>query len=481
MKSSGCRNLDKFPELPKTIRQLYMKETAIENVPQSIEYLSNLKIFDLTMCKRLKSLATGICELKLLQRLDLFGCSELEYLPEILEPMVHLTVLTLAASGIRELPSSIENLTGIIVLDCARCENLEFVPNNIYNMRLETISFHCCAKLESLPPLSSTGLLLLTLLDLSYTSISEIPDWLFSLRVLRELHLCGTNISRVPESITFSLLRDLYVRDCKFLQFLPELPFSINLVDARGCTSLEMVSNSRLAFFVFFRRRFGIWDQGLGIAGDPFVTFLFYDCKKLNCKNMLTEFQIRALCNAVNFKERDNDNAVTICFPGNKVPNWFDYKNEGCSVNIKLPPNWYDTIFMVFCFCFVLAFKKNGTSVGNILDDDSWFELECEMCVKTNSGVRSLRKFPWHINSSGEVLDLNHVFMVTHSYVNNKLDISSATEISYDFRVIDSAEIQVERCGVRMVYLQDAVDFVTTHSSLLGKSNKPQRSRSKYH
>lgn len=254
------------------------------------------------MCKRLKSLATGICELKLLQRLDLFGCSELEYLPEILEPMVHLTVLTLAASGIRELPSSIENLTGIIVLDCARCENLEFVPNNIYNMRLETISFHCCAKLESLPPLSSTGLLLLTLLDLSYTSISEIPDWLFSLRVLRELHLCGTNISRVPESITFSLLRDLYVRDCKFLQFLPELPFSINLVDARGCTSLEMVSNSRLAFFVFFRRRFGIWDQGLGIAGDPFVTFLFYDCKKLNCKNMLTEFQIRALCNAVNFK-----------------------------------------------------------------------------------------------------------------------------------------------------------------------------------
>lgn len=194
------------------------------------------------------------------------------------------------------MPSSIENLSGIVFLECPRCKNLKFVPNTIYNMHLDVISFRYCSKLEILPPFLSPGMLFLTLLDLSYTSISDIPNWLFSLRVLRELHLCRTNISSVPKSITYSNLCALNIRDCKFLQFLPGLPLSINLVDARGCTSLETMSNSRLAIIVLSSGRFSVPNYQFN-----FVELSFCDCKRLNWKILLTEFQIRALCNIVEF------------------------------------------------------------------------------------------------------------------------------------------------------------------------------------
>ncbi|GMN54478.1 hypothetical protein TIFTF001_023611 [Ficus carica] len=157
---------------------------------------------------------------------------------------------------------------------------------------------------------------------------------------------------------------------------------------------------------------------------------------------------------------QEHQKAAIICFPGYRVPNWFNYQNKGCSINLKPPPYWSEAIDMVLCFCFVLAFKKNGKNVGHILQEDSRFELECEMIVKTDCGARHLRMFIWHINSAGRVPDLNHVFMVTHSYV-RRPDVSSAKEVSFEFRLTDSVEIEIQRCGIRIVRLQDTVDFVT--------------------
>ncbi|GMN23617.1 hypothetical protein TIFTF001_049098 [Ficus carica] len=111
----------------------------------------------------------------------------------------------------------------------------------------------------------------------------------------------------------------------------------------------------------------------------------------------------------------------------------------------KAPPYWSEAIDMVFCFCFVLAFKENGKNVGR-------------------------------------VPDLNHVFMVTHSYV-RKPDVSSAKEVSFEFRLTDSVEIEIERCGIRIERLQDTVDFVTSNGDyLLGGSSdfldEPEQSNS---
>lgn len=232
----GCSNFDEFPELPENITYLGMAETAIENVPPSIEHLSHLRVFNLGYCKRLKSLPSNFFKLKSLRELYVKGCVGLKYLPEVLEPMESLIVLQTQETGITRLPLSIEKLV--------RIKDLE----------------------------------------MQYTGVSEISDWLFSLPALESLNLCKTNISRIPESIKLSKLRCLYIRDCKLLQSLPELPLSMRKVDAGGCTSLETISNS-----------WSLLAQGPKGVPSILERFSFEGCLKLDLKNILIEFQIRAL------------------------------------------------------------------------------------------------------------------------------------------------------------------------------------------
>ena len=241
----GCFSLDKFPELPRYIRDLRLSETAIEVVPSSVESLSGLVTFDMENCKRLKSLPTSICKLKSLQRLSLSGCSNLESFPEIEEPMERLKFLNLNETAVRELPSSIENLVGLKILQLSMCRNLDCVPDSLYNLnRLETLFLYGSFKLERLPPMS-VGLCSLTVLDLSECNIFEIPDHLISLSSLESLNLSGTKIERIPESIKqVSGLYYLNLSNCKRLQSLPELPSLIESFDGHGCTSLESVSRT---------------------------------------------------------------------------------------------------------------------------------------------------------------------------------------------------------------------------------------------
>jgi len=67
----------------------------------------------------------------------------------------------------------------------------------------------------------------------------------FSLpRSLESLDLSGTTIRSLPESIKdLGLLRDLYLRNCKMLQTLPEFPSHLILLDVSFCYSLQRLAN----------------------------------------------------------------------------------------------------------------------------------------------------------------------------------------------------------------------------------------------
>ena len=273
---SYCTSFEKFQELPVSIKRLDMSWTSIEQVPSSIEGLSHLEQFSLLECERLKSLPTTIWKFKKLNVLDLMGCLELEYLPEILEPMEPLEHFRLGGTGIRSIPSSIDNLIGLKTIHTEDCKNLEFVPDSIYKL-CYFLNLSNCLKLENLPPFT-TASLVLTTLDLSNTSIYEIPA-----------------------SIKSTRLRSLYISYCKYLQSLPELPVSIYEVDARGCTALEMISNTSVnAFF--------IQEEPWNYNYSNYVEhFKFFDCLKLDRNSISAEFQIRALrvATVIVFKQKE--------------------------------------------------------------------------------------------------------------------------------------------------------------------------------
>ena len=62
------------------LREIYLNETAIVEVPSSIEHLNGLEYFDLSCCENLVSLPESICNLRSLKTLDVQGCSKLERL-----------------------------------------------------------------------------------------------------------------------------------------------------------------------------------------------------------------------------------------------------------------------------------------------------------------------------------------------------------------------------------------------------------------
>ncbi|KAH9726328.1 ADP-ribosyl cyclase/cyclic ADP-ribose hydrolase [Citrus sinensis] len=105
---SGCPKLKRLPEISSgNISWLFLRGTAIEELPSSIERLLRLGFLDLSNCKRLKSLPSSLWKLKSLGILNLWGCSNLQRLPECLVQLSYPIILNLAKTNIERIPESI--------------------------------------------------------------------------------------------------------------------------------------------------------------------------------------------------------------------------------------------------------------------------------------------------------------------------------------------------------------------------------------
>ncbi|KAL5537424.1 hypothetical protein UlMin_045827 [Ulmus minor] len=217
----GCSVLEKIPNLPKNMKELGLRGSAMKEIPSSIESLFGLESITLSSCQRLESLPTSIFKLRHLTELILSNCSNLRDFPEILEPVESLRVLRLDRTGIKQLPSSIHNLNRLRHLDLAWCESLECLPNKLCIMHsLQILDLSNCSKLDRLSSLAG-------------------------LTSLESLNLSGTSISRIHPSIKrLSKLQILRVKNCKNLQSVTELPLVLEYLDASECPSLETLSNS---------------------------------------------------------------------------------------------------------------------------------------------------------------------------------------------------------------------------------------------
>ena len=123
--------------------------------------------------------------------------------------MENLKELLLDGISIEGLPSSIDRLKGLILLNLRKCQNLVSLPKGMCKLTsLETLIVSGCSQLNNL------------------------PRTLGSLQRLSQLHADGTTITQPPDSIV--LLRDLQVLiypGCKILAPMNVPHFWMQILD----------------------------------------------------------------------------------------------------------------------------------------------------------------------------------------------------------------------------------------------------------
>ncbi|KAK9929921.1 hypothetical protein M0R45_026989 [Rubus argutus] len=187
--------------------------------------------------------------------------------------------------------------------------------------------------LLSLPCLG--GLLKLQYLALDNCNLSDeaiAPTNLWSLPCLDYLDLSGNSFCSLPSLRGLPELADLILDNCTNLHAIPELPTNLAVLKADGCTALE-----RMPSFSEMSRM-----QQLNLSDCPKLI----DIPGLGKSSPMLLIQMGG-CTNISETLKENilqrwsygSNYGGIYLPGNDIPRWFMYVNEGGRVSFQVPPN----------------------------------------------------------------------------------------------------------------------------------------------
>ncbi|KAL3565042.1 hypothetical protein D5086_033088, partial [Populus alba] len=233
---SHSQQLIKTPDLhSSSLEKLILKGcSSLVEMHQSIENLTSLVFLNLEGCWRLKNLPESIGNLKSLETLNISGCSQLEKLPECMGDMESLTELLADEIENEQFLSSIGQLNHVRRLSLCRYSSTppssSLISTGVLNWkRWLPASFIEWISVKHLE-LSNGGLTDRTTNCVDFSGLSA----------LEFLDLKGNKFSSLPSGIGFlPKLWFLSVRACKYLVSIPDLPSSLDFLDATHCKSLK--------------------------------------------------------------------------------------------------------------------------------------------------------------------------------------------------------------------------------------------------
>ncbi|KAH9783050.1 Disease resistance-like protein DSC1 [Citrus sinensis] len=484
---SFCVNLTEFPQISGNITKLNLCDTAIEEVPSSVECLTNLEYLYINRCKRLKRVSTSICKLKSLIWLCLNECLNLESFLESLKK------INLGRTTVTELPSSFENIEGLGTLGLERSSELDNLKSFQYiGVHGSTISQlpHLLSGLVSLPASLLSGLFSLNWLNLNNCALTAIPEEIGCLPSLEWLELRENNFESLPVSIKqLSRLKRLDLSNCSMLQSIPELPPSLKWLQAGNCKRLQSLPEipSRPeeidASLLQKLSKYSYDDEVEDVNGSSSIRFLFMDCIKMyqeESKNNLAESQLRiqhmavtslrlfyefqVIRNSLSFaplslylylrfvasqimifilQECCKLRGPILISPGSEIPEWFSNQSAGSEITLQLPQHCCQNL-IGFALCVVLVSCDIEWSGFNT---DYRYSFE----MTTLSGRKHFRR--WCFKTlwfDYPMTKIDHVALGFNPCGNVGFpDDNHHTTVSFDFFSIFS---KVSRCGVCPVY-----------------------------
>ncbi|KAJ9687193.1 hypothetical protein PVL29_015874 [Vitis rotundifolia] len=498
---SGCSKLKKFPEVQgamDNLLELSLKGTAIKGLPLSIEYLNGLALLNLEECKSLESLPSCIFKLKSLKTLILSSCLRLKKLPEIQENMESLKELFLDDTGLRELPSSIEHLNGLVLLKLKNCKRLASLPESICKLTsLQTLTLSGCSELKRLPD-DMGSLQCLLKLKANGSGIQEVPSSITLLTKLQVLSLAGckeggsksrnlalslraspTDGLRLSSLTVLHSLKKLNLSDRNLLE--GALPSDLSSLSWLECLDLSRnnfitvpASLSRLPHLRSLIVEHCKNLQSLPELPSSIKELLANDCTSLetfsypssayalrkfgdfnfefsNCFRLVGNEQsdtVEAILQEIRLvasiqksmapsehSARYGESRYDAVVPGSSIPEWFTHQSEGDSITVELPPDCYNTNSIGLAACAVFHPKFSRGKFG--------------------------RSAYFSVNESGG-------FSLDNT---TSMHFSKADHIWFGYRLISGVDLRdhlkvafatskvpgevVKKCGVRLVYEQD--------------------------
>ncbi|CAL8173633.1 unnamed protein product [Prunus armeniaca] len=425
----GCSKVKKIPEFGEhmqNLKMIYLCETAIEQIPSSIEHLVGLNCLYISECKSLLGLPSAICKLKSLRILYGNGCSKVDKLPGEMEC---LEELDLSGRAMREPLVAMKNLKSLSLSgSVASRDGIGWGVDRIFGIRKNPDPERWGLVLSSLNRLGS-----LTRLYLRDCNIGEgaIPDDIGCLSSLKGLDLSGNNFVSLPSSIRFlSELQTLSLQRCKRLEQLPDLPSNSFLyVDVNDCTSLKRLSDpSKLS------------------EGANVYDFRF-SC--LNCFRLVEEEgwinRIFAMIMRLAPEVRYPDGRFV--WPGSEIPDWFDNQSVGDSIIVELPlPPQTCSDWVGIALCVVFEDSAHP--------DYDYCQIFCS----------------WKLSHTFIVGYLGSQHLLVFYLPRNDpylRDASSSHQLSFEghYWPIESAKKElktssiIKKCGARLVYKRDLEEF----------------------
>ncbi|KAG7945296.1 hypothetical protein I3843_15G144600 [Carya illinoinensis] len=320
MDFSSCEYLTKIPDVSRIPNLEWLDVANCHNLVEvhgSVGSLNKLEHLSFVFCTKLTSLPRSL-KFRYLKCLSAESCSRLQNFPEIEFERECLRILSLARTDIKELPLFIGHLTGLEELDLSGCKNLVHLPTGILRFRhLRTLDLTGCSKLVFIPNILKDDCCEIDLPELESLSLQNchppVLDILMSLNryfTLQHLNLSGSDIIRLPESITkFVDLRILELMDCKKLEEIPALPHKIEIVDAKGCISLERFPDGlKIPHFFRSTQIDRLWINLSGCNKIPTNIERFWE-------NTIRSEDLRNL-------------SGSIIFQGNRIPDWFSHTKQ---------------------------------------------------------------------------------------------------------------------------------------------------------
>ncbi|BFG40691.1 hypothetical protein CerSpe_269650, partial [Prunus speciosa] len=452
----GCselKNIPEFGEHMQNLKWIYLCDTAIEQIPSSIEHLVGLAELNVSDCKRLLGLPSAICNLKSLKILFGGGCSKLDKLPGDMES---LEKLYLSASAMRELPRvAMKNLKKLSLsgpvdsrdgiwcgLDC------------LLGIRKSVDPDPWRLVLSSLTHSGS-----LTELYLCGCNIGEgaIPDDIGRLSSLKELKLSGNNFVSLPSSIRFlSELVYLELERCKRLERLPDLPSSKYLfVNVNDCTSLNGLSDpSKLS------EGANVYDFGSSCVN---CFRLVEEGGWIWINRIFAMILTMATCPDNSFFGPSHTHSFAwpshtqrFVWPGSEIPEWFDNRSVGDSIIVELPlppQTCSDWVGIALCVVF-----EDSEYLEYL--DYSYLEIHTSPAVSTD----------WPKFEVGH-LGSQHLWVFYLPRDNPRLkDASGSHRFSFEghyhrissfksWKAPRKVSSIIKKCGARLVYQRDLEEF----------------------